>query len=385
MAAEREFADALVIGGGFYGTAIAAYLARRGVGRVVLAEQSGALLTRASFNNQARVHNGYHYPRSFTTAYRSRVNLPRFVRTWPAAVRQDFTQLYAIARQNSKVTAGQFERFCRDVGARFSRAPAVLRELFNDRLVEDVYVVEECAFDSRALAAAAERETAECGVEVLLDTKVCDVAPMPAGDHRVSLTAASGEHTVRRCARVFNCTYAGLNHLGPHLGVRMPLKQEIAEMALLRPPAALQGLGITLMDGPFFSFMPFPARGLHSLSHVRYTPHQQWADVPQVDPYARLAAYPKLSRVDRMLRDAARYLPAILDATYVESLFEVKTVLEKNESDDGRPILFEKHAGLPGCYSILGGKIDNLFDVLEKLDAENLELSPARQAAPWET
>ncbi len=25
---------------------------------------------------------------------------------------------------------------------------------------------------------------------------------------------------------------------------------------------------------------------------------------------------------------------------------------------------------MPGCYSVLGGKIDNIYDVLEKLDAE---------------
>jgi hypothetical protein len=71
-----------------------------------------------------------------------------------------------------------------------------------------------------------------------------------------------------------------------------------------------------------------------------------------------------------MIRDVGRYLPAMLDAKYVDSLFEVKTVLVKNEGDDGRPILFEKHPELPGCYSVLGGKIDNIYDVLEKLDAE---------------
>jgi hypothetical protein len=65
-----------------------------------------------------------------------------------------------------------------------------------------------------------------------------------------------------------------------------------------------------------------------------------------------------------------RYLPAMSKARYVESLFEVKTVLTKTESDDARPILFKKHLELPGCYSILGGKIDNIYDILEKLDAE---------------
>ena len=73
-----------------------------------------------------------------------------------------------------------------------------------------------------------------------------------------------------------------------------------------------------------------------------------------------------------MLRDVGRYLPVMKNAKYVNSLFEVKTVLMKNEGDDGRPILFEKHPELSGCYSVLGGKIDNIYDILEKLDAEKL-------------
>ena len=44
-------------------------------------------------------------------------------------------------------------------------------------------------------------------------------------------------------------------------------------------------------------------------------------------------------------------------------------MLARSESDDGRPILCEAHSELPGCYSILGGKIDNIYDVFEKLDA----------------
>lgn len=118
--------------------------------------------------------------------------------------------------------------------------------------------------------------------------------------------------------------------------------------------------------------MPFPARGLHTLSHVRYTPHLYWKDQYGIDPYQILKHYERESRVDRMIRDVLRYLPALLNAKYVDSLFEIKTVLVKNESDDGRPILFEKHPELSGCFSVLGGKIDNIYEVLEKLDAEIL-------------
>ena len=143
-------------------------------------------------------------------------------------------------------------------------------------------------------------------------------------------------------------------------------------MALVRVPPILDDIGVTVMDGPFFSMMPFPARKLHTLSHVRYTPHLSWSDERELDPYDRLARYEHQTRFDRMLRDVVRYMPAAQGSLYVDSLFEVKTVLQKNETDDGRPILFEKHTSLPGCYSVLGGKIDNIYDILEQIDDEDL-------------
>lgn len=381
MSAVDATQDAVIIGGGFYGAAIAIYLAKeRGFKRILLVERESSLLTRSSYNNQARVHNGYHYPRSFTTAYRSRVNLPKFVRDWPHAVTQDFTKLYAIARRNSKVTAKQFERFCREIGAKIQPADPSLQALFEPRLVENVFLVEEYAFDSTKLASWAERELNECGVNVRLATRVTAISAGPDTTLRTVLQSKMGSEELTSCHYVFNCTYSGLNQFaGDFPGTRTGLKQEVTEMALMQAPPALKGLGITVMDGPFFSMMPFPARGLHTLSHVRYTPHLHWKDAPGIDPYQKLDQYDRATRVDRMVRDVGRYLPAVFDARYVDSLFEVKTVLVKNEGDDGRPILFEKHPELPGCYSILGGKIDNIYDVLEKLDAEDFSCRPVQE------
>jgi glycine/D-amino acid oxidase-like deaminating enzyme len=365
--------NAIIIGGGFYGAAIAVYLARdRGIRNILLVEKEVSLLARASYNNQARVHNGYHYPRSFTTAYRSRVNLPKFVRDWPQAVKTDFTKLYAIARRNSKVTARQFERFCREIGAKIEPADEQHRRLFNPRLIEDIFAVEEYAFDSTQIAEWARTELLEHGIEVLLESRVLEIKKDDSEGLQVLVDIAGGAPTRITSDYVFNCTYSGLNHINGHFpGVATGLKQEITEMALIAAPTVLENVGITVMDGPFFSLMPFPARGLHTLSHVRYTPHLTWRDEPGIDPYEKLDRYESETRVERMTRDVARYLPAILDAHYVESLFEVKTVLLKNEGDDGRPILFEKYSALPGCYSVLGGKIDNIYDVLEKLDGES--------------
>lgn len=364
--------DAVIIGGGFYGAVIAIYLASRGdFRRILLVERETGLMLRASYNNQARVHNGYHYPRSFTTAYRSRVNFPKFLRDWPDVINTDFTKLYAIARRNSKVTAKQFERFCHNIGASIRPADSSLKKMFESHLIEDVFQVEECAFDTTKLACWAERELKRSGVKLMFGACVTEVSRERSTSLSVVVQSNHLEAQKISSHFVFNCTYSGINQLkGGFTGIQSELKQEITEMALVQVPDPLEGLGITVMDGPFFSMMPFPARGLHTLSHVRYTPHTSWSDRQGLDPYEKLRAHEKNTRFERMIRDVARYIPLASNVRFKDSLFEVKTVLVRNEVDDGRPILFEPHPDLAGCYSIMGGKIDNVYDVIERLEDE---------------
>jgi len=235
-----------------------------------------------------------------------------------------------------------------------------------------VFLVEEYAFDLTKLASWAARELQDCGVQIHLQTSVTAISNGPNQILQVVLNREDRSEELLTCRYVFNCTYSGLNQFkGDFPETQTGLKQETTEMALMQAPPALESLGITVMDGPFFSMMPFPARGLHTLSHVRYTPHMHWNDEQGIDPYHRLDQYERATRVDRMVRNVGRYLPAVLNAKYVESLFEIKTVLVKNEGHDCRPFLFEKHPELPGCYSVLGGKIFTIYDFLERLDAEN--------------
>lgn len=361
-------ADVVVVGGGFYGAHIAALLARR-VSSVALLEQAPSLLTRASYNNQARVHGGYHYPRSILTSLRSRRNYPRFLADFPDAIDRSFTKLYAVARRQSKVTAGQFAEFCRRIGAPSKPAAKALAARFDADLVEAVFEVEESAFDARALAVTVQRSMTEAGVLVSLGTTVRAVSPGGPRRLRVQWGAGAGESTTADW--VIACTYSGLNDLLADSGLPLvPLVHELTELALIDVPSALRGLGITVMDGPFWSAMPFPAEGTHSLSHVRYTPHARWSDggldghpVRGDDVMRRLPG----SRAPHMQRDAARYLPEMAAARYLRSLWEVKTILPRSDMDDSRPILARPVVGAPGLITVLGAKIDSVYDVEEAL------------------
>jgi hypothetical protein len=70
-----------------------------------------------------------------------------------------------------------------------------------------------------------------------------------------------------------------------------------------------------------------------------------------------------------MMRDAKRFLPAVEKCEYVDSLWEIKAVMPRSEQDDSRPILFRESHDLPGLFSVLGAKIDSVYDVEAELSA----------------
>ena len=370
----------VIVGGGFYGARLALALRARG-GRVLLVERESQLLGRASLRNQARVHNGYHYPRSILTSLRSRLNYARFLNEYADCAYQAFTHYYAIGAGISKVTAAQFAEFCRRIGAPLQEAPDHIANLFDAARIERVFEATECAFDAVKLRDRMTRELAAAGVEVRTSTEAVRLETVAESTTLVTLLGNDQESTVS-ASIVLNCTYSRLNHLLARSGAAtIPAKLELTEMALIEPPPALGGAAVTVMDGPFFSLMPYPSRGLYTLSHVRYTPHCNWHDRPG-RPVTDIGE-PSRGRTTRylhMVRDAERYLPAMRASRYVDSIWEVKTLMPRSEQDDSRPILLRRSTEHPGCLTVLGAKIDSVYDVEEALSAF-LKREPAMAVA----
>ncbi len=366
----------IIIGGGTYGCFAALRLAElHGGDKVVIVEQEADIMLRASYNNQARVHNGYHYPRSLLTALRSRINAPRFIAEFKDAIYTTFEQYYAVSRRQSNVTASQFAQFCRRIGADLKPAPAPIRRLFEEDFIEAVFSVTEPAFDADKLREGLRGRIRAAGITVLTETEATRIVTESPPELRLDIRdSRSNEQRTLRGRYLYNCTYSRLNQILSQSGLQtIRLKHEATEIALVELPPSLRNLSITVMCGPFFSVMPFPALNLSTLSHVSYTPHYEWADEPQ--GYApHVPAFPLRTRFDRMRRDAARYVPALRECHYVRSLWETKTILPQSGVNDSRPILFKRDPSAPNVISILGSKIDNIYDLDEALPSPHIAL-----------
>jgi glycine/D-amino acid oxidase-like deaminating enzyme len=362
--------DYAVIGAGFFGIRLALLLGRRRA-RVVVLERGHDICTRASYANQARVHNGYHYPRSYSTALGSHRNYERFMREMAGCIDDGFEHVYAIARQDSHTNAYQFKRFCTELGLPLRPASGEIRRLFEHGSIEDVFLVREGTFDAGAIRNRLATELATSPDVVLRTGTNCRRIDLERGD-RAEIRTSQGPVQARG---VFVVAYAAINALLVSSGLApLDTKAEITEVCLVDVPHELWRRAVTVMDGAFFSVMPMPAEGCHSLTHVRYTPHVSWnlAEHHCPPPYELLDRYPGESRFLYMQRDAQRYMPLLAAVRHRRSLFEAKVVPNQHEIDDGRPVLFRCHNEDPLCISVLGSKIDSVFE-LERAVAQFLD------------
>ena len=173
---------------------------------------------------------------------------------------------------------------------------------------------------------------------------------------------------------ILNCTYSRINRLLVDSGASpVPMKHELTELALVEPPEELARAAVTVMDGPFFSLMPYPSRDLHcSASRFDMTRHryswEEGARVELVDGDAYLATRP--SRFVHMTPGAgAISSPSCRHTRYVDLLFEVKNAhapqrAGRQPADPSAPqVLNIRVCGM----TVLGAKIDSVYDVEEAL------------------
>jgi glycine/D-amino acid oxidase-like deaminating enzyme len=352
-------ADAIIIGGGFYGCTLSLFLAKRGL-KVLLIEKEKDLLLKASYNNQARIHNGYHYPRHYITGLRSHLNYKKFIKDYESAVYDKFKQYYAIAATFSKTTAIQFVKFSEHIGSSIKQAPMSVKKYFNNCLIDDVFEVEECVFNAGALRAQLHEQLETNNVRVITDRKISKI-----GQYKDKVTCHDTSGRTYLAHDVFNCTYSLINDILSNSKLdQLPLKHEYIEMPVIKVPYEFSKIAVTVMDGPFFGFLPFPDLGAHTLWHVRYAIHSNWSGLGDL-PQNKIK-----SNYNYMIKDAQRYIPLLSESSYSHSINETKTVLIEKEENDGRPILFKKDYGITGFHVIMGGKIDNIYDIFEEIERQ---------------
>lgn len=363
--------ERIILGGGIYGLYAAIRSAEKGYGVLVMDMEEGPF-RRGSYINQARLHNGYHYPRSMATAYKSSQYFQRFMEDFGTECNNtDFQQVYAIARDYSWTNSRQFQRFCRNLHIRCEKMDKSL--FFNPVTVEDAFLTEECSFDAGRISDKMYREAKEKGVEFQWGVRI---ESMEKGLSEWRIHLQDGREY--RAPFVLNATYAGVNQIHRLAGYEfLPIKYELCEVILCEVSEAIQKVGVTVMDGPFFSVMPFGKTGLHSITTVSRTPHmtsydalpsfpcqaENWNCMPECTENCNTCAFHPKTAFTEMRQIARRYLREDIEIRYIKSLFTLKPILKTSEIDDSRPTIIRKYSEQPDFYTVFSGKINTMYDL----------------------
>ncbi len=377
--------DKLIIGAGLYGLYSALYCGRRGQ-RVTVLELEPAPFTRATYINQARVHMGYHYPRSLSTAMKSAGYFKRFVEDYGFCIHDSFQQVYATSAHFSWTDAAEFRKFCESADIPCMDLPA--EQYFQPGLCDGAFLTREYTYDAHILRDWLMEELAKLpNVSLCFDREITRI--VRRSDVYEICALHEEREEVYGAPFVLNATYASVNQVLRLVeGVDTQdfgLKYELCEIILCSVGEELKDIGLTVMDGPFFSIMPFGKTGYHSLTSVTFTPHRtSYEATPQFDcadaghcsriwlgncndcPTRPESAWEYMSALAR------KYMREEYGFTYEKSLFSMKPILKASEIDDSRPTVIRRlepeEAGGPAFISVLSGKINTVYDLDEFLD-----------------
>jgi FAD dependent oxidoreductase len=321
-----------VAGAGIYGATAAIRLAELGH-QVQLFDPLG-IIRAASAINQYRVHSGYHYPRSPETIREILEARAEFIAAFRPAIVGNSRHYYAIPKEHSRTPPDLYEKLM----AQYGLALRPYRpDWLNFKFIDRCYEVNEHIYDPGVLRSLVEARITELGVQF---------------EQRAFLPEMRDGYDY-----VIWATYG----LGGSRGVFPMAKFQIAEKILIELPAALRGVALVVVDGPFTGFDPYGRSSRSLFGSAQHTNHKSTTDSaePLPEPYATILNGPEFEPVpfthfEAMRRDCSLAVPSAKDANYIGSRFTIR-VVEDNPEQDRR--ILHVRAGAPGELHIFSGKV----------------------------
>ena len=368
--------DKIIIGSGLYGLYSALYCGAKKE-KILVIECDTTSFGRATYINQARVHQGYHYPRSVSTALKSAGYFERFNKDFDFCINRGFKKIYATSAKYSWSSGEQFKKFCR--AANIPCEELNPSTYFKSGMCDGVFMTREYTYDATILRDYyLERLSEMSNVEIRYGVRIQSIER-----NTDSYTLALGDKSEISAPFVLNATYASTNQIAKMVGFEsFSIKYELCEIILCDVNEKLKEYGFTVMDGPFFSIMPFGKTPFHSLTSVTFTPHStSFDEVPTFPCQSNSGGFCSAHHLGNcndcpakpetafayMANLARKYLKDEYEFSYKKSLFSMKPILKASEIDDSRPTVIRVFSKNPTFVSVLSGKINTVYDLDEVL------------------
>lgn len=321
-----------VVGAGFYGCHIALSLKRLGLD-VELLEAESEILTRASGNNQFRLHQGFHYPRNFRTRIQSLEGFHAFKAHYPGLSSRVKNNVYAIPRRQSLTDFKTYRVIMAGSGLDFADVDP------SDFGLIDCEGAVNTPEEVLNIGAAREYFRRQIGSSLQVGVRV-----------EIDNLLAASDYSM-----IIDCTW----------GHEAKLDEVFFEPCMLLYYEDTVGryddLAITLVDGDLCSLYPTETSRLMTLSSVPFTPLGKFESAEAARAVLRGVTVDDVQERRTLFEEQmAAFLPGFDDGLeFVGPQLSIKTKVEGASADRSCQVFRRDR-----LVTVLSGKVDTVFYAL---------------------
>lgn len=342
-----------IIGGGLFGITTYIILKKEGFD-CTLFEKKKDLLLGASTNNLNRVHFGYHYPRDDQTAKQSYKGFVSFKKMFKETLINNFENYYLIA-EKSKVNLNDYLNFCRRNKLNFSLINHK-KFKFKFNKIQGGIKVNEPIYDWNLI-----RKKIKSIIYGLKKNKI------KLGEQVKKIKKLNGyELTTNRKSYKFDviidASYEYSNSLIKNFRKIKSKKYQLV-VVFEFIPRNFKKMGLALMDGQFFSFLPKGFQNKHLLYHVKHSILKEKVCKEFPQSWKNLKIYSsKIKNSKRLiLKDIKKYFPDLKIKITKNSYINPRVLLKNVEKNDKRISKIDEIS--KNYFQIFSAKVDHSADI----------------------
>jgi len=344
-----------VIGGGIFGLTTAIYLSK--YSKIIkIFDRNSYILNGATRYNHNRHHYGFHYPRSLETAYQCLDAKKDFHKYYQNCIDYYFQNIYAISKDNSKISYHKFENFCKKAFLKLSNID-IPTTIFHPEKISKCYVVNEGVYNFfKIKSAIIKRVVNSKNIKIIKNININSFV-----DQNKFIEYLSGNKLIKEdFDLIINATYDGINSHILKTKNKINMEYNLQEMCKLKINS--KRFGSTILDGEFPSILPIAGkRNEYLFAHVKYS--QLFKKISKNIPIEILNK--KIpSQIKKTIKKSEEYLKVLNDSKIIGS-FRVIRAVKVDKENDSRKSEIICHSN--GNFSIFSGKIITVEKIAKDL------------------
>ena len=302
------------------------------------------------FRSQYRLHKGYHYPRSDKTVDQLLTSLPRFLEEYDDAIERKYTQLYALAKNNSLTNKDEYLHFLNKHSLNYeivNSLPILINGKFSLIIKSSEYLINY-------------KKLKKIVQERLKNNPLINL----------KLNTEFQESDLNNYDFIIFCGYGLMSKIVPK-ELKKKYKFQLVEKLVVKTPLSLSKTSLVIIDGPFMCIDPIPDTKFSVLGNVKKAVYQTSFGyeptisktnekiIPWIDEYEE-----NKTRFKDFIDHGAQYISDFKKCKFNYSMRGFRVIPENLESTDERLSIIRSHNKY---IEVLSGKIDSCSWVADKV------------------